>query len=69
MGLFDAVTKYDHSKNGAFHAYAEHRIKGAVLDSPREMDWASRDLRRRLKQVESVTREMTGWLGRAPERK
>ena len=66
MGLFDAVIKYDHSKNVAFHAYAKHRIKGSVLDSLREMDWASRDLRRRQKQVESVTRELTGQLGRAP---
>jgi RNA polymerase sigma factor for flagellar operon FliA len=66
MGLFDAVIKYDHSKNVAFHAYAKHRIKGAMLDSLRDRDWASRDLRRRQKKVESVTRDLTGKLGRAP---
>ena len=66
MGLFDAVIKYDNSKNVAFHAYAKHRIKGAILDSLREMDWASRDLRRRQKKVESVTRDLTGKLGRTP---
>jgi len=66
MGLFDAVIKYDDSKNVAFHAYAKHRIKGAILDSLRQMDWASRDLRRRQKQVESVTRDLSVKLGRTP---
>src|ERR1700730_8878301 len=51
MGLFDAVTKYDDTKNVVFHAYAKHRIKGAILDSLRQLDWASRDLRKRQKQV------------------
>jgi RNA polymerase sigma factor for flagellar operon FliA len=66
MGLFDAVTKYDGDKNVAFHAYAKHRIKGAILDSLRQLDWASRDLRRRQKQVESVTRDLSARLGRSP---
>ncbi|HTS62325.1 MAG TPA: FliA/WhiG family RNA polymerase sigma factor [Candidatus Acidoferrales bacterium] len=66
MGLFDAVLKYDDSKNVVFHAYAKHRIKGAILDSLRQMDWASRDIRRRQKQVESVTRELGAKLGRTP---
>jgi RNA polymerase sigma factor for flagellar operon FliA len=66
MGLFDAVLKYDHSKNVAFHAYAKHRIKGAILDSLRQMDWASRDMRRRQKQVETVTRDLGAKLGRSP---
>src|SRR5437588_7764789 len=66
MGLFDAVTKYDGAKNVAFHSYAKHRIKGAILDSLRQMDWASRDLRRRQKQVENVTRDLSAKLGRTP---
>jgi RNA polymerase sigma factor FliA len=66
MGLFDAVEKYDDAKNVAFHAYAKHRIKGAILDSLRQMDWASRDLRRRQKQVETVTRDLSASLGRTP---
>src|SRR5271168_3229800 len=44
LGLFDAVSKYDATKNVAFHAYAKHRIKGAILDSLRQLDCASRDL-------------------------
>src|SRR5690242_16417158 len=66
LGLFDAVTKYDHSKNVAFHAYAKHRIKGAILDSLRQLDWASRDLRKRQKQVDAATRELALKLGRNP---
>src|SRR5215831_21077811 len=66
LGLLDAVTKYDGEKNVAFHAYAKHRIKGAILDSLRQLDWATRDLRRRQKQLESVTRDLTAALGRTP---
>src|SRR5689334_3952035 len=66
LGLFDAVEKYDSAKNVAFHAYAKHRIKGAILDSLRQLDWASRDLRKRQKQVDSVTRDLSARLGRTP---
>jgi RNA polymerase sigma factor FliA len=67
LGLFDAVDKYDDAKNIVFHAYAKHRIKGAILDSLREMDWASRELRRHQREVETVTRDLSGKLGRAPQ--
>jgi RNA polymerase sigma factor for flagellar operon FliA len=66
MGLFDAATKYDMEKNVAFSSYAKHRIKGAILDSLRQLDWASRDLRRRHKQVEAVTRDLLAELQRNP---
>src|SRR5437588_11615403 len=66
MGLFDAVTKYDGAKNVAFQSYAKHRIKGAILDSLRQLDWASRDLRKRQKQVDAVTRDLSTKLGRTP---
>jgi RNA polymerase sigma factor for flagellar operon FliA len=66
LGLFDAVTKYNSEKNVAFHAYAKHRIKGAILDSLRQADWASRDLRHRQKRVDSLTRDLTAKLGRTP---
>jgi RNA polymerase sigma factor FliA len=66
MGLFDAVTKYDGTKNVVFHSYAKHRIKGAILDSLRQLDWASRDLRRRQRQVETTTRDLASRLGRTP---
>jgi len=66
LGLFDAAEKYDSAKQVEFHAYAKHRIKGAILDSLRQLDWASRDLRRRQKQVDTLTRELTARFGRTP---
>lgn len=66
LGLVDAVTKYDSDKNVAFQSYAKHRIKGAILDSLRQLDWASRDLRQRQKRVEALTRDLTAKLGRNP---
>ena len=66
IGLFDAVNKFDSAKQVAFSAYAKHRIKGAILDSLRQLDWASRDLRRRHKQVEAATRDLTATLQRTP---
>jgi RNA polymerase sigma factor for flagellar operon FliA len=66
LGLFDAVEKYDSQKNVSFQSYAKHRIKGAILDNLRQLDWASRDMRKRQKTIDSVTRELMGWLGRTP---
>lgn len=66
MGLFDAAAKYKGERQVSFHAYAKHRIKGAILDSLRDMDWASRDLRRRHKQLEAVTRELAAVMERNP---
>ncbi len=66
LGLFDAVEKFDASKNVAFQSYAKHRIKGAILDSLRQLDWASRDMRKRQKQMEAATRELAMKLGRTP---
>ena len=66
LGLFDAATKYDPEKMVSFSSYAKHRIKGSILDSLRQLDWASRDLRRRHKQLEAATRELAGELHRAP---
>jgi RNA polymerase sigma factor for flagellar operon FliA len=66
LGLFDAVERYDPFKKVSFQAYAKHRIKGAMLDNLRQLDWASRDLRKRQKQAEEVTRDLSAKLGRAP---
>ena len=66
LGLFDAVAKFDAEKNVAFQSYAKHRIKGAILDSLRQLDWASRDLRKRQKQLDSVSQELSLKLNRAP---
>src|SRR3954452_5565144 len=66
IGLMDAATKFDPKKQVCFGSYAKHRIKGAILDSLRQLDWASRDLRRRYKQVETLRRELAVKLNREP---
>jgi RNA polymerase sigma factor for flagellar operon FliA len=66
LGLFDAANKYNPEKQVVFSSYAKHRIKGAILDSLRQLDWASRDMRRRHKQVEAATRDLASTLQRAP---
>ena len=66
LGLFDAASKFNPDKQVAFSSYAKHRIKGAILDSLRQLDWASRDLRRRHKQVEAATRDLAATLQRNP---
>ena len=66
LGLFDAVEKYNPGKNVVFHLYAKHRIRGSILDSLRQLDWASRDLRKRFKSIEGVTQKLAQELGRGP---
>lgn len=64
LGLVDAAEKYQSGKEIAFPAYAKHRIRGSILDSMRQMDWASRDLRKRYKQVEATRQTLAMTLGR-----
>lgn len=66
LGLFDAVDKFRSDKNVVFHLYAKHRIRGAILDSLRQLDWASRDQRKRYKSIEGASYEQAQQLGRAP---
>lgn len=66
MGLVDAATKYRADKEVAFTTYAKYRIRGAILDGLRQLDWASRDLRKRYKQMETVTRDLAVNLQRTP---
>jgi RNA polymerase sigma factor for flagellar operon FliA len=66
LGLFDAADKYNADKQVVFSSYAKHRIKGAILDSLRQLDWASRDMRRRQKEVEAATHDLSATLQRAP---
>ena len=66
LGLLDAARKYDAGKKVLFETYAKYRIRGAILDSLRGADWASRGLRKRQKEMETVTRVLAGELGRTP---
>jgi RNA polymerase sigma factor for flagellar operon FliA len=65
VGLIDAVHKFDLGKNVKFTSYAKFRIRGAILDSLREMDWSPRDLRRKSRQVDSVMQKLQTELGRS----
>jgi RNA polymerase sigma factor for flagellar operon FliA len=64
LGLLDAIEKFDRSRGVKFKTYAELRIKGAILDSLRNLDWAPRSLRKKSKDLERVHRELEQRLGR-----
>ncbi|HYO83006.1 MAG TPA: FliA/WhiG family RNA polymerase sigma factor [Bryobacteraceae bacterium] len=66
LGLMDAAARFDADKQVSFAGYAKFRIRGAVLDSLRELDWASRDLRRRSRELDTAVHELVGELGRNP---
>lgn len=67
LGLLDAVDKYDPARGVMFKTYAEMRVRGAMLDSLRGLDWAPRSIRRRAREVEAVYRELERAKGRAAE--
>lgn len=66
IGLIDAIDKYDDEKSKNFKKYAEIRIRGAILDELRSMDWVSRSVRRRNTEMDTVQRKMEAELGRPP---
>ncbi len=65
VGLIDAFSKFDHTKKVQFKSYAQFRIRGAILDSLRTLDWSPRELRRKGRAVEEAIRSVTQRLGRA----
>jgi RNA polymerase sigma factor FliA len=64
VGLMDAFTKFDPDKKVQFRSYAQFRIRGAILDSLRNLDWSPRELRRKGRAVEEAMRSVTARLGR-----
>jgi len=66
IGLMDAFNKFDTRKNVQFKSYAQFRIRGAILDSLRDLDWSPRELRRKGRAIEEAVSTLTGQLGRAP---
>jgi RNA polymerase sigma factor for flagellar operon FliA len=66
VGLIDALGKFDQSKHVQFSSYAKFRIRGAILDSLRELDWSPRELRRKGRQVEEAYNQISVRLGRTP---
>src|SRR6266568_1899677 len=66
VGLMDAFGKFDPDKKVQFRSYAQFRIRGAIIDSLRSLDWSPRELRRKGRAVEESIRVLTSRLGRPP---
>jgi RNA polymerase sigma factor FliA len=66
LGLLDAFGRFDPSKQVLFRTYAQHRIRGAILDSLRTLDWGPRELRRRARAVEQAIQSLTVQFHRSP---
>jgi RNA polymerase sigma factor, FliA/WhiG family len=66
IGLMDAFTKFDPAKKVQFRSYAQFRVRGAILDSLRTLDWSPRELRRKGRAVEEAIRVLTARSGRVP---
>src|SRR5712675_722393 len=54
LGLISAIDNFDESHNVKLKTYAEYKIRGAILDSLRGLDWAPRQKRRKSKQIEAA---------------
>lgn len=54
VGLISAIDRFDPSRHIQLRTYAQHKIKGGILDGLRRLDWAPRDQRKRAKQVEAA---------------
>ncbi|TMB52760.1 MAG: FliA/WhiG family RNA polymerase sigma factor [Deltaproteobacteria bacterium] len=66
VGLLDAIAKYDSKKEASFSTYAQFRIRGAILDHLRSLDWVPRSVRQKASLIEKVSRQLEGTLGRPP---
>ena len=66
VGLIDALQKFDGSKHVQFGSYAKFRIRGAILDSLRTLDWSPRELRRKGRAIEQAIQTLTAQFGRSP---
>lgn len=66
MGLVESIQRFDKKQNVDFKIYAERRIKGAILDILRQMDFLPRNLRNKVKKFEKVLAQLSTDLGRKP---
>lgn len=67
LGLLDAANKFDPAKNILFKTFAEYRIRGAILDEMRKLDWFSRTLRDKQNRIGKTIVDLELQLGRDPE--
>ncbi|WP_269532228.1 RNA polymerase sigma factor FliA [Chitinimonas sp. BJYL2] len=66
IGLMEAARNFDAAAGVMFETYATQRIRGAMLDELREADWMPRQLRRSMRDIESMLSKLEHQLGRAP---
>ncbi len=66
LGLFDAIEKYDPAQGNKFETYAVSRIRGAIMDELRKLDWAPRLLRKKARDLQRKVKALEEKLGRAP---
>ena len=66
IGLIDAIDKFDCTKNVKFETYASLRIRGAILDEIRKLDWVPRSTRKKQKEFNKLYSELENKLGRTP---
>ncbi len=64
FGLIDAIDKFDSRKEVKFETYASLRIRGAILDQIRKMDWIPRTVRQRQRQIDAAMKEIESTMGR-----
>lgn len=64
FGLIDAIDKYDFNKNVKFETYASLRIRGAILDQIRKMDWIPRSVRQKQKKIDTAMSKLEAEYGR-----
>ena len=67
LGLMDAISKYDSTRGAKFKTYAEFRVRGAILDELRSLDWVPRSIRQKASQVDKVVQKLQAKLSRSPE--
>ncbi len=67
LGLVDAAQKFEQGRQTQFRSYAEFRVRGAILDSLRELDWGTRSLRRKVRDIEQARLTLVNSLGHTPE--
>ena len=65
IGLFDAIDKFDPDKHVKFKTYAVTRVRGAVFDQLRQLDWVPRSVRQRTRAIEEAVRRIESQNGRS----
>ncbi|WP_263350993.1 sigma-70 family RNA polymerase sigma factor [Acidicapsa acidisoli] len=66
VGLWEAYAKFNPGKNVQFSTFAQFRVRGAILDSLRSVDWAPRNLRSKGRAIQEAVGKLTSRLNRAP---